>query len=68
MGLLLWLCVLVCVALLVSVVGIVGSMVGVDHFCVFAFIQEDVLGVVVVAVYSVVVVVGVLVVVSGVPF
>ena len=57
-----------CVALLVSVVGIVGSMVGVDHVSVFAFIQEDVLGVVVVAVYSVVVVVRVLVVVSGVPF
>ena len=68
MGLLLWLCILMCVVLLVSVDVVVDSMVGIDHFCVIAFVQEDVLGVVVVAVNSVVVVVGVLVVVSGVTF
>ena len=67
-GLLLWLCVLMCVVLLVSVVVIVDGMAGVDHFCVIAFIQEDVLGVVVVAINSVVVVMRVLVVVSGVSF
>ena len=68
MGLLLWLCILMCVVLLVSVVVVVDSMFGIDHICVIAFVQEDVLGVVVVAVNSIVVVVGVLVVVSGVTF
>ena len=52
---------------MVSVVVIVDSTVGIDHFRVVAFVHEDVLGVVVVAVNSIVVVVRVLVVMSGVP-
>ena len=56
--------------MLVSVLGVMlvlGSTDGIDHFSVVAIVHEDVLGVVVVAVNSIVVVVRVLVVMSGVP-
>ena len=67
MGLLVLIYAMLGVGLLISVIGIDNSLVGVDHVCVLGFIHKDVLCVVVVAVDSIVVVIRVLVVLSGVP-